>query len=193
MATKPTIWCVTDTHFNHPGMVQCCGRPENFDKVIIAKWQKSVAPDDIVIHLGDVIFRNPGDLGDIMASLPGTKWLVKGNHDAHSQEWYLQRGFACVVDALEMHGVYFTHVPSLTLPPTCTINICGHVHNNPKPVIDYYDPTLRFYPWHYILALENMKYAPRPLNEILSGRWIRTDLCPHSVSGVADLVGTCIA
>jgi calcineurin-like phosphoesterase family protein len=160
------IWVITDTHFYHRRMTELCGRPEDFTARICAGWRDRVAPADLVLHLGDVAFCGLGALGRIMAELPGTIILVRGNHDRKPSESYRTRGFAAVCTGIALQGVWCTHRPALTLPEGCTLNLCGHIHTSPARV-----------PAHTrVLALEAMDYAPQPLDEIIAGRWTRTDL-----------------
>lgn len=79
------VWFTSDTHFGHRNIIKYCDRPfkdtDHMDEVLIANWNKVVAPTDKVFHLGDVA------LGSIERSLPkvgrlnGTKILSVGNHD----------------------------------------------------------------------------------------------------------------
>jgi calcineurin-like phosphoesterase family protein len=60
------------------------GRPdvEMMNRVMIDAWNKTVRPDDTVIHLGDFAHRHdPEKLPKLFASLNGHKHLIKGNHD----------------------------------------------------------------------------------------------------------------
>jgi calcineurin-like phosphoesterase family protein len=172
----PTTWVIPDTHFHHANIARYCGRPEDFTESIIGHWRKRVGPADLVIHLGDVIFSSAGStLAEIMGQLPGTKVLVRGNHDGHPQEWWRERGFAIVVNEMVIGDVLFTHIPAKSLPAGCVMNVCGHVHNNPIDISIKHD-ALDFHPWHRVLALEEMGYSPRPLTEVVAGRWHRKDL-----------------
>ena len=123
------IYIITDTHIGHANMVRLCGRPENFSELVLAAWEKRVKPEDTVIHLGDIAW---GDehLARVMA-MPGKKILVRGNHDPHSLEEYMDRGFAlaCNEFAMNLDGmkVLFTHRPRFG--HTADINIHGHQHD----------------------------------------------------------------
>ncbi len=52
-----------------------------------------VSEDDIVIHLGDFGMCNKEVATMILSRLNGHKILVKGNHDNHSDQWFLDAGF----------------------------------------------------------------------------------------------------
>lgn len=75
----------SDTHFGHARISELAGRPfhsvEEMDAELVRRWNETVRPDDVVLHLGDVA------LGSIQRSLPltavlhGRRFLVPGNHD----------------------------------------------------------------------------------------------------------------
>lgn len=85
------IWIIADTHFYHENIKRYQGRPDDFNEQIIRNWNKLVAYDDVVIHLGDVIFGLDKEtrLPSLIASLPGKKVLCRGNHDPKPAEWYM--------------------------------------------------------------------------------------------------------
>lgn len=75
----------SDTHFSHARIIELAGRPfasaAEMDAELIRRWNETVAPEDVVLHLGDLA------LGPITGSLPltaqlhGRRFLVPGNHD----------------------------------------------------------------------------------------------------------------
>lgn len=78
------IYYTSDTHFRHKNIIKYCNRPfasiDEHDEAIIARWNETVSPDDIVYHLGDFIF---GDKAEYyLSSLNGKKHLIWGNHDS---------------------------------------------------------------------------------------------------------------
>lgn len=141
-------YIVTDTHFNHANMVKYENRPENFNEIIIRNWNRLVKPEDLVIHLGDVIFGHTSKLEGIMATLPGTKILCLGNHDREKPGWYLSQGFAFVCDWFVLDRIAYCHYPLTPLPEGIDLCIHGHLHRGthrgPQPVErvkrhEYYD------------------------------------------------------
>jgi len=123
-------WLLADSHFNHDRMRTHCDRPENFTELIIKRCQEVIQPEDLVIHLGDVAIGNRRKVKDIMAELPGTWVLVRGNHDMmHGNDWWMHNGFAFSCDAMVYRNAWLTHKPSDDLPAGCTVNIHGHLHN----------------------------------------------------------------
>jgi calcineurin-like phosphoesterase family protein len=183
------IWIISDTHFNHAKMVEYCGRPKNFNDILIKKWNKVVTPDDMVIHLGDVILGQNSALEGILATLPGRKILCRGNHDHESNIWYMNKGFAFVCDYFVYNDLAFSHAPLTPLPnqtikqhskddvfshKPVRLNIHGHFHNgnhrnNPKIKDRYYD--YEYYDKHrssyHLITIEDGLLSPVSLESLL--------------------------
>ena len=191
---KPrNTWIITDTHFGHDRMVEYCNRPKNFNELIIRHWRKMIHPRDLVYHLGDVGWANRNQLFDLMKSLPGTKILIKGNHDREKTDWYLNHGFAAVLDfaAVETrtnmweNGEYFlytrvllSHRPMI-IPKLLgykTINIFGHFHNHTFHDLQEAgegDLVKRLTTDHYLFSLEWTGYKPVLLKRAVKDNWVR--------------------
>ena len=123
------IWLITDTHIGHRNMINSCGRPENFSRLILKNWEKKVANTDKIIHLGDIAWGDD-NLKKVMR-MPGHKILIRGNHDPKSLENYMEEGFDFACDELGMtiEGVkiLFTHRPRVG--HMADVNIHGHEHD----------------------------------------------------------------
>jgi calcineurin-like phosphoesterase family protein len=132
------LWIIAGTHFYHENIKRYQGRPDDFNEQIIRNWNKLVAYDDVVIHLGDVIFGLDKEtrLPSLMASLPGKKILCRGNHDPKPAEWYMEHGFDFACDYYVYKDVAFSHAPLTPLPPQTLVsdghpvnwNVHGHFH-----------------------------------------------------------------
>lgn len=144
-------WLITDTHFDHENIGVFCDRPDGWMDKIIKNWQRIVKPEDVVVHLGDVQVGRGHNLKNLMASLPGTKILVIGNHDTKSPPWYMRNGFAFACDLIAYKGVTFSHHPLRSLIEGTDINVHGHVHNTA------WNPTEDF---QRLLAIEHVNYSP---------------------------------
>lgn len=84
-----TTWFTSDIHWGHKKIVEYSHRPfaniEEHDKYFASMWSKTVKHDDIVWILGDLSIESSWSYAlSILASLPGRKRLVTGNHD---QAW----------------------------------------------------------------------------------------------------------
>ena len=58
---------------------------DDHEEKIFADWKKRVSEDDIVFIVGDISWASKvkeakADL-DIIASMPGNKYMIRGNHD----------------------------------------------------------------------------------------------------------------
>ena len=128
------IFIISDTHYNHPAIIDFCNRPKDYQKKIIKRWNSKVREDDLVIHLWDVIFDRPSELFDINRRLNWTKVLVRGNHDKRWHTFYMNNWFSFVVDELRYNieggrELILSHIPKWKLTGN-QLNIHGHLHNS---------------------------------------------------------------
>ena len=183
------IYIVADTHFFHQKLIEYEHRPANFTEIIIDKWNKTVADDDLVIHLGDVILGHDSLLDSILSRCKGRKILARENHDHKSIDWYMSKGFDFVCDYFIYKNMAFSHAPLTPLPlqsnkqkigtkewseQLVDINIHGHFHRGlHRGQIGIPD---RYYDFKYFDANRNKYYLvqiedtlrPIMLNEILA-------------------------
>lgn len=72
-----------DHHFGHDNIRKFCDRPfadlHEMNKALTEKWNAKVPEDGIVIHVGDVAFRD--GIGKYRQHLNGRIVVVLGNHD----------------------------------------------------------------------------------------------------------------
>ena len=165
------VYLISDTHFNHDNIATYCDRPKDFTDKIISNWCNVVKPDDLVIHLGDVLIGNRRTIDSIMAVLPGRKVLVMGNHDRqHSPMWWMQHGFSFACQAMKFRNCWLTHEPSTSLADGCELNIHGHLHNiwhgfhAEKTIniggLEVPSPKKLRNPWQRLFAIEYTNYLP---------------------------------
>jgi calcineurin-like phosphoesterase family protein len=82
-----------------------------------SKWNSVVKNDDVVIHLGDVSAGLGGredQLKELISSLKGRKFLIRGNHDHQTDKWYEDAGFEKVFDHVRLGGVLLLHYSLFT-------------------------------------------------------------------------------
>ena len=161
MTPKMRRFIVGDSHLGHssPTFQAHTRRPKNVDEIFTKACKRLIGPDDLVVHVGDVCF-NFFDLAAWFKDMPGHWVLVRGNHGARSLSWYMSHGFDFACDAFEMSGIYFTHKPSEFIPPSCTLNIHGHLHNRVAT-------GFKKYPHCKLFALEHSKYEPMLLEKFV--------------------------
>ncbi len=78
-----TVHFTSDLHFGHRKAAEHRGFSGTLDHdaAIITGWESVVLPGDQVWILGDLAVSNPHHALNVLASLPGEKHLVLGNHD----------------------------------------------------------------------------------------------------------------
>ena len=126
-------WITTDTHFGHTKMIQAAGRPHDFAQRVLKNIAKTIQPEDILIHLGDICIGN--DIAwhsELIQASRAKRYLCLGNHDHRSNSWYTKNGwdFVCNSFILHMYGkkIAFSHHP-LEDSVLYDINFHGHHHN----------------------------------------------------------------
>lgn len=83
------IFFTSDLHFSHKNIAKFCPhfRPATsdiaeLDEFMIAQWNSTVSPDDIVYNLGDVSFAHDFPrIENVLRRLNGQHHLIYGNHD----------------------------------------------------------------------------------------------------------------
>lgn len=130
-----------DPHFGHDKIRDFCARPfrdvSEMDAYILTAYQAALRPRDDLWIIGDFAFAKIDDaarLETLLASIPGRKHLVRGNHD---KPWMTKlTGWASVHDLIEIkeNGYRLTlcHYPMITFPGARhgALQLFGHVHQN---------------------------------------------------------------
>jgi calcineurin-like phosphoesterase family protein len=118
-------WFASDTHFLHRLVAGHRGfaSPEEHDETVIARWNETVRPGDLVWHLGDVGLGNEARVLGLAARLNGVKHLVAGNHDPcwpghrdarkHQRRWLEVFGSVQAFAKIRVEGrtVLLSHLP----------------------------------------------------------------------------------
>jgi len=153
------LWIISDTHFFHWKMAEYEGRPPGWHDLIVSNWNALISPDDTVLHLGDFGFGPAVVVTDLIHSLSGNKFLIKGSHDTRGDSWYAKRGIIVVPTFWDDYGggVIFSHRPHIGL--SHGFNIHGHVHG--KTIDDGR---------HLNASIEAQEYRPWRLYEMIE-RW----------------------
>ena len=130
------IFWTSDTHFGHSTILEYCSRPfssvEEMDEALIENWNKTIKPNDIVYHLGDVSWYGSNKTHYIFKRLNGKKRLIIGNHD-HKKN--LSPHFEYIVDyeLLKVAGIQIAmmHYPILSWYGQYhgVLHLHGHTHN----------------------------------------------------------------
>lgn len=169
MILTPDTWIVSDTHFGHKNIVKYCNRPKNHNKLMEDQWRTLVQPEDTVLHLGDLaVWYGPEEENwlDLAATLPGKKYLLRGNHDMRKDKVYTDHGFTLIpefVQVIDGKRILFSHAPDSTRFWEWDINVHGHVHNSTYRD----DPSLPQKRDYRNVSVEVMDYKPTRLKEII--------------------------
>jgi calcineurin-like phosphoesterase family protein len=134
---------IADTHFNDKNIIEYTNRPfksvEEMNCEIIDNWNHALTSNnDIVWVLGDFfIFKDKSDYPDnfkeILKNLAGKIYLIKGNHDIKSDEFYLHHVNWCSSYPVIIENFFMlSHEPLYLSETTPYFNIYGHVHNDSR-------------------------------------------------------------
>ncbi len=169
---RPVItWLLADTHLYHDVMVTEAGWPKDYYNRLFKQCKHLIAPQDTLIHLGDVIFYRYQMLPNFLDEIPCRKILTKSNHDHKSDHWYMTHGFDFVVDSFIRGNVMFSHYPQPVFPVGVTRNVHGHWHENDhagEAGYEYYDSKK-----HFKFSPEETQFAPVPLLNFLAAQTAR--------------------
>jgi calcineurin-like phosphoesterase family protein len=132
------VWFTADHHFGHENILKFSKRPfdniDRHDAALVDAWNDTVAPGDVVFHLGDFAYRGKEAQGRaIFDALNGTKHLITGNHD---RPWVRDLPWASVQDiadeSIEGQRVFMCHYSLRTWPAIRhgTLMLYGHSHRS---------------------------------------------------------------
>ena len=102
------IWVTSDTHFSHYNIIKYCNRPftsiKEHDETLIDNWNFLVQPNDLVYHLGDVIFGSREHCIELLSRLNGKIFLISGNHDKCALRQEVRTRF---IDVKQLHQIKY--------------------------------------------------------------------------------------
>ena len=159
-----TTYFIADTHFDDDNIRRYENRPfadtAAMNEAMIERWNHVVRAEDEVYVIGD--FGAPGRESEVLAALNGTKYLVKGNHDTQSGDYYRRAGFAEVYDLPVLYKAFWilSHQPVYVCENMPYANLFGHVHASSI----YRD----FSSQHFCVCAERVDYTPVSLEDILA-------------------------
>ena len=165
------VFFTSDTHFNHSNIIGFCDRPfknvEQMNETIIANWNNTAGPEDIVFHLGDFCLGGAAEWTKLLDRLNGKIYLIMGNHDMKNlRQGFIQR-FEDV--KMQMHieigtkSIYLNHYPFLCFTGGYKDDVWqlfGHVHTRtPNTGVDA--GRLQYlYPTQYDVGVDNNNFTP---------------------------------
>ena len=121
-----------DTHFGHSRIIDYTGRPfgnvELMNEALIKNWNSRISKGDIVIFLGDFIFKQKEKARYFIDRLNGNITFIRGNHDNNNS---LDTKILYVVVKFANQEVFCVHHPE-DYSSSYIINLVGHVHEKWK-------------------------------------------------------------
>lgn len=131
------VWLISDNHFNHQKIIEYCNRPfktvEQMNEEMIKKWNSVVKEGDKIYHLGDFGFGSKEQIANVVSKLNGRIFLILGNHDNHTPQWYHDAGVKEVYDhpIIIKDFVVLSHAPQPFMSGNNGLSfIYGHIHDN---------------------------------------------------------------
>lgn len=155
---------IADTHFGHNAIIDYENRPftgvAEMDRTIIENWNNVVSAGDKVFVVGDFSAYDKEKTTEICHRLNGSKYLIMGNHDTESEQFYMDCGFGNAVRyPIILDGFWIiSHEPLYVNTNMPYANIFGHVHNNPL----YKDYSKQ----SFCVSCERIGYTPIEFDEI---------------------------
>lgn len=123
-----SVYFCSDLHIGHVGIERfrksVRDTNQNTER-ILESWRNTVSKRDVVYILGDVCM----DYSKLhlFGSLPGRKYLVRGNHDTFKTQDYLVY-FDEVFGLLKYKEFWLSHAPIHPNELRGKVNLHGHVH-----------------------------------------------------------------
>lgn len=122
------IWFGSDFHLGHKNIqkfrTEVSSQKENEER-IYHEVNSLVGKRDTLYLLGDICFTM--EAMQLISSCPGTKYLVRGNHDQLNTSVYL-KVFKEVYGLLKYKEFWLSHAPIHPNELRGRINLHGHVH-----------------------------------------------------------------
>lgn len=141
-----TIYFTSDLHLYHNNIInfenRSFGSVEEMNSALIATWNNTIKPDDIVYNLGDFIFGGITRWKEILPQLNGKMRLILGNHDDRkvvrklATEGYFDE-FHEVGTFIKVNGysLNLTHYPMEIGNRPRSFSISGHIHSTPSRLL----------------------------------------------------------
>lgn len=160
-----TYFVTSDHHFDHENIIEYCNRPfdslDEMNEYMKSAWNSVVSEEDVVIHIGDVMFsNNTKKCEELLSELNGNILIIEGNHDNYinTQEFrhpllencvYTHKGFR----------FYCTHRRESVPDSWTEWVLCGHTHND-DPFINTDLNTIN-------VSVDVTEFYPLPIDSIV--------------------------
>jgi len=133
--SQRVIYFTSDLHLGHRGIITMQNRPfqtvEEMNRILIQNFNACVGKGDTVYILGDICHHMPLErANDMISSLHGKKYLLKGNHDKKYEEGLFEEIFEFKAVSLNGETIALMHYPMMSWPKSRqgSIHLHGHIH-----------------------------------------------------------------
>ena len=127
------------------------------------RWNSVVKEGDKIYHLGDFGFGSKEQIANVVSKLNGRIFLILGNHDNHTPQWYRDAGIKEVYDhpIIIKDFIVLSHAPQPFICDSRTpyVNFFGHVHDS--KMFETYGPR------HFCACVERHNYKPVNIEEVI--------------------------
>ena len=175
-------WVVSDTHFGHEATCtkfkNADGTPlrpfinaDEMNEELVKRWNEVVGPEDLVIHLGDVVMSHRHL--PVMARLNGTKELILGNHDPvggkRGKKFDFETYFTRIQAMKVFDDMIMTHIP---IHPSNIgrwgTNVHGHLHGTEVMGDGHVSHPMQPDPRYLCVSVEHTDFRPIHIDEVRS-------------------------
>lgn len=163
------IYFTSDLHLGHEAVIRMQNRPfanaDEMNRILIENYNSVVHKNDTVYLLGDICFRIGVEYAnELIASLKGKKYLIRGNHDKKYNENLFEevRDFM-TISADGLH-ISLMHYPMLSWPKSHygSIMLHGHIHADESYNLSNRDNGIK----RYDVGVDANGYMPVSINQI---------------------------
>lgn len=122
------VWFTSDWHWGHKGQERWRGlTEEQIVERTTVDYLSNVNPRDHVYFLGDIVW-DRGRLQELREH-PGTKFLIRGNHDTLTSLEYLTV-FQEIYGLFKYKHMWLSHAPVHSDELRGSMNLHGHTHSH---------------------------------------------------------------
>lgn len=164
------VFFTSDTHFYHTNIIDFCKRPfkeiEEMNETLIANWNKTVGPNDIIFHLGDFCLGDSEKWNRILDRLNGNIYLILGNHDLRNFRKSYEERFKSVTMQMNIEiqnqKICLNHYPFLCYDGSYNGDwqLFGHVHTNKNNTSNDARRLEILFPTQYDVGVDNNNFTP---------------------------------
>lgn len=163
------IYFTSDLHLGHKGIISMQNRPfadvVEMNRTIINSYNSCVNKDDTVYILGDICHHMAVEaVNEIITSMKGKKYLIKGNHDKQYDESLFEE--ICDFKEIAVNGsnIVLMHYPMMSWPKSRkgSIQLHGHIHGDESYNLNNRAKGIK----RYDVGVDANKFVPVSINQI---------------------------